>query len=58
MDKTVIMVCNFGCGFKEKGQDVSCTTSERKNGVLTSVTLYFISPFELKTLKFFELETF
>lgn len=51
MDKSISMVYNLGCGFKDKGQDVNCTTSGRKNAVSMSVTLYFTLPFESAVLK-------
>lgn len=53
MDKTILMVYNSGCSFKEKGQDVNCPTSGRKNAVSMSVTLYFTLPFETVVLKKF-----
>lgn len=58
MDKTILMVYNLGCGFKEKGRDVTCTTSGRKNPVSMSVTLYFTLPYESAVFKKFGIEEF
>lgn len=54
--KTIRMVYNLGCGFKEKCQDVKWHTSGRKNLVLMSVSLYFTLPFESAALTKFGIE--
>lgn len=37
MDKTTLMVYDWSCDFKKKGQGVNCTTSKRKNADSMSV---------------------
>lgn len=56
MNKIIWTVYTLGCGFKEKGQVITHTASERKNAVSMSVTLYFTPPFESESLNQFEIE--